>query len=190
MMRTTQLLLLSTALCFSLGTTSVFAMEEADKIILGKKGTPVRIKGQSQDEKRPVRLLQDWVGLGLVKTNPMDVKGGQTLTVTCDFDEVTAPTAISFLNSAQNAYYEGGVTVFPGQKSVTFSSVVPDGDTQTWLIIRDPGFDGKTALPFGLRLKAMDIDVGNVPKSQILKSVDFLQDWLELGLIKTNPIDV
>ncbi|MBI2707418.1 MAG: hypothetical protein HYX35_03785, partial [Proteobacteria bacterium] len=110
--------------------------------------------------------------------------------VTCDFDEVTAPTAISFLNSAQNAYYEGGVVVNTGQQSVTFSSIVPEGDTQTWLIIRNPGFDGKTALPFGLRLKAMDIDLGNVPKSQILKSVDFLQDWLELGLIKTNPIDV
>ncbi|MBI2707417.1 MAG: hypothetical protein HYX35_03780 [Proteobacteria bacterium] len=190
-MRATQLLLLSTTLCFSLGITSAFAMMGNDEFISTKKGTPVRIKGRSRDEgPMPILLVKDWGHLGLVKTNPMDVKGGQTLTVSCDFDEVTAPTAISFLNSAQNAYYEGGVTIFPGQKSITFSSVVPDGDTQTWLIIRNPGFDGKTLLSFGLRLNAMDIDVENAPKSQILKPVDFLQDWAHLGLIKTNPIDV
>lgn len=106
----------------------------------------------SQDGNSAVTFLQNWLELGLVKTNPIGVQKGQTLTATCTFEEVTALTALAFINSAQNAYYEGGVTVQPGQTSVTFSSIVPEDETQTWLIIRNPGFDGKTPLPLGVRI--------------------------------------
>ncbi|MBI2706793.1 MAG: hypothetical protein HYX35_00505, partial [Proteobacteria bacterium] len=113
--------------------------------------------------------LQDWAHLGLIKTNPMDVQGGQELTVTCNFDDVTAPTAISFINSAQNAYYAGGVTVLPGQKSVRFSSIVPERDTRTWLLIHNPAFDGKTLFPLGLRLNEILLKVGTDPRVRLAK---------------------
>ncbi|MBI2707092.1 MAG: hypothetical protein HYX35_02085 [Proteobacteria bacterium] len=147
-----------------------------------------RVKRKSKDES--LELLQDWVNLGLIKTAPIEVKAGQKLKVTCDFDKVTERTAISFLNSAQNGYYDGGVTVDPGQESVIFSSVVPPDETRSWLILRNPGFDGKTLLPFGVRLKSVSIDVEHSSKNQLLKPVDFLQDWVNLGLIKTAPIEV
>ncbi|MBI2706918.1 MAG: hypothetical protein HYX35_01160, partial [Proteobacteria bacterium] len=67
-MRTTQLLLLSTVWCVSLGTTSAFAMMGPDESLLSKKATSVRLKDA------PVQLLQDWRELGLVKTSPIDVK--------------------------------------------------------------------------------------------------------------------
>ncbi|MBI2707789.1 MAG: TIGR02452 family protein [Proteobacteria bacterium] len=129
-------------------------------------------------------LLQDWVGLGLVKTHPLEVQPGQKITVTCTFDKVTAPTTLSFLNSAQNGYYDEGVTVSPGQTSATFTSVVPQGENRTWLIIRNPAFDGSTALPLGVQIKQVLLDV---EKSAPL---NFLQDWVGLGLVKTKPLDV
>ncbi|MBI2706969.1 MAG: hypothetical protein HYX35_01425 [Proteobacteria bacterium] len=104
-------------------------------------------------------FLPDWVDLGLIKTNPIVVKEGQTLTVTCEFDEATEVTEISFLNSAQNGYYSGGVTVQPGEKKATFTSVVPTGETQAWLLIRNPGFNGTDKLALGVNLTDLNIEI-------------------------------
>lgn len=105
-------------------------------------------------------LLQDWIASGLTKTNPIVVTEGQTLTVTCDFEPATEVTEISFLNSAQNAYYSGGVTVQPGETRAVFTSTVPTGETQTWLVIRHPGFNGTDTLTLGVvKFKALDIEL-------------------------------
>ncbi|MBI2706970.1 MAG: hypothetical protein HYX35_01430 [Proteobacteria bacterium] len=101
-------------------------------------------------------LLQDWIASGLTKTNPIVVTEGQTLTVTCDFEPATEVTEISFLNSAQNAYYPGGVTVQPGETRAVFTSTVPT----TWLVIRHPGFNGTDTLTLGVvKFKALDIEL-------------------------------
>ncbi|MBI2707782.1 MAG: hypothetical protein HYX35_05685 [Proteobacteria bacterium] len=143
-------------------------------------------------KKASLDFLQDWVGLGLVKTNAMEVKEGDKLTVTLTFDDVTEPTALSFLNSAQNGYYEGGIVVQPGTKKVTLTSIVPKGETQTWLTIRNPGFDGNTLLPLGLTLNQASLTVERAAPLDVAKAapLDLLQDWVGLGLVKTNPMDV
>ncbi|MBI2707801.1 MAG: hypothetical protein HYX35_05785 [Proteobacteria bacterium] len=103
-------------------------------------------------------ILKDWEKLGLVKTNPIEVKPGQKLTVTCTFDgPVTENTALGFLNSAQNGYYAGEVIVTPGETTVTFSSVVPASETQTWLIVRNPAFNGVSELSLGAKLKSVSL---------------------------------
>ncbi|MBI2706736.1 MAG: tetratricopeptide repeat protein [Proteobacteria bacterium] len=111
---------------------------------------------------KQVDFLQDWVGLGLVKTNPIPVTPGQKLTVTCEFDSATDVTAIDFINTAQNAYYSGGVVVKIGETKATFSSIVPEGETQTWLIIRNPGFNGHTPLPLGVQISSVFLDVEEI----------------------------
>ncbi|MBI2707653.1 MAG: hypothetical protein HYX35_05015 [Proteobacteria bacterium] len=129
-------------------------------------------------------LLQDWANLGLVKTDSINVKPGEKLKVTCTFDEVTQPTTLAFLNSAQNGYYDGGVTVKPGETQVTFSSVVPADETHSWLTIFNPAFNGTTPLPFGVKLKEVVLDV------EKNDSLPLLQDWKDLGLVKTQPVIV
>ncbi|MBI2707781.1 MAG: hypothetical protein HYX35_05680 [Proteobacteria bacterium] len=126
----------------------------------------------------PLDFLQDWVGVGLVKTNPMDVTEGDKLTVTLTFDEVTEPTALSFLNSAQNGYYEGGIVVQPGTKKVTLTSIVPRGETQTWLTVRNPSFNGVSPLPLGLQL---DKTLLTVEKATPL---DLLPDWTKTKFVR------
>ncbi|MBI2707581.1 MAG: hypothetical protein HYX35_04650 [Proteobacteria bacterium] len=97
------------------------------------------------------KLLEGWEKLGLLKTDPLPVKEGQKLTVTCKFiNPATEDTAIDFLNTAQNGYYDGGVIVKKGEIKAAFSSVVPAGETQTWLILRNLAFDGVTELPLGV----------------------------------------
>ncbi|MBI2706737.1 MAG: hypothetical protein HYX35_00210 [Proteobacteria bacterium] len=135
----------------------------------------------------PFEVLEDWVPLGLVKTKPIEVQEGQILTVTCKFDEVTQPTVISFLNSKQNGYYEGGVTVQPGQRSITFSSVVPTDETQTCLVFRNPAFNGTDQMPLALKPNTINISA----KSQtLLQHNDFLQEWVGLGLVKSHPMGI
>ncbi|MBI2707554.1 MAG: hypothetical protein HYX35_04510 [Proteobacteria bacterium] len=132
-------------------------------------------------------LLQDWITLGLIKTNPIDVHPDQKLTVRCTFDHpATEPTAIAFLNSAQNGYYEGGAVIQPGQTSVTFTSVVPQGEERTWLVIRNPGFNAQNPLTLGVQISKvlMDIEEGTAQKLPLVKEFE------NLGLMKTNPIDV
>ncbi|MBI2707079.1 MAG: hypothetical protein HYX35_02020, partial [Proteobacteria bacterium] len=138
------------------------AFNGQDKLPLGVRISNLSAKIEDAPKRqvfKPSNLLQDWVNLGLMKTAPLSVKEGNKLTVTCDFDEVTEPTAISFINSAQNGYYEGGITVQPGQKNATFTSVVPQGDTQTWLLLRNPAFNGTTSLTLGIKLKEILLSV-------------------------------
>ncbi|MBI2707579.1 MAG: hypothetical protein HYX35_04640 [Proteobacteria bacterium] len=104
-------------------------------------------------------LLENWVKQGLIKTDPIPVTPGQTLTVKCTFSEVTEKTAIDFLNTAQNAYYPGGLVVDLGDTQATFSSIVPPNETQTWLIFRNPAFNGLRDLSLGLKLDTLSIDI-------------------------------
>ncbi|MBI2707012.1 MAG: hypothetical protein HYX35_01660 [Proteobacteria bacterium] len=117
---------------------------------------PLKPSTLSVTIKNPT-LLQDWYRFGLLKTNPIPVKPGKKLTVTATFSPATETTAIGFLNSAQNTYYDGGVIVQPGQTSVSFSSIVPVNETQTWLIIRNLAFNGSTDLPLGINFTTWSI---------------------------------
>ncbi|MBI2707580.1 MAG: hypothetical protein HYX35_04645 [Proteobacteria bacterium] len=113
---------------------------------------------KSPTYKNPL-LLDNWKKLGLLKTNPLPVKEGQKLTVTCKFAAATEDTAIDFINTAQNAYYPGGVIVKKGETEATFTSFVPKGETQTWLVLRNPAFNGTAELPLGVGISAISINV-------------------------------
>ncbi|MBI2706810.1 MAG: TIGR02452 family protein [Proteobacteria bacterium] len=139
--------------------------------------------GASKVKDQPVVFLQDWDKLGLLKTNKMNVHPGQKLTVTCTFNEIQKRTHISFLNSKQNGYYDGGVVVEPGMRRISFTSIVPNEETRTWLVIRDPAFDGVTQLPLGVRVNDVFVNVEEEPPFTILP------DWVDLGLLKTNQVD-
>lgn len=146
---------------------------------------PLSTVGNKMITKPP--LLEDWVKLGLLKTKPIEVVPGQKLTVTAKFAAATEKTVISFLNSGQNGYYPGEAIVNIGDTEATFSSVVPAHEAKTWLVVRNPGFNGQDAMNIGVKLKSLSIQ----PEEEILaQTLPILKDWENLGLVKTNPIEV
>lgn len=142
------------------------AFDNATSLPLGIQLSSLTIRSENisssigtQKKIKPKDLIQDWKRFGLLKTNIISVQPGQRLTVNCDLDVLTK-TAISFINSEENGYYEGGVVVeTPGRKTLTFSSVVPDNQTRTWLIFRDLAYDGINERTLGVVVHKLFVDV-------------------------------
>jgi hypothetical protein len=146
----------------------------------------------------PVKLLTDWTSTGLIKTDKILVKGGDEITVICNFSEVNEPTQVKFINTAQNKYYDGGVVVNPGTKTARFTSIVPEGDTHTWLQMFNIGWNNK---PHKIGFSIQDIKIENwgsfLGSTRIFPickvnniPVKLLTDWTKTGLIKTDKLSV
>jgi hypothetical protein len=131
--------------------------------------------------KVPIKLLTDWTPTGLIKTDRIPVKGGDAITVTCNFSEVKEPTQVKFINTAQNKYYDGGVVVNPGTKAARFTSIVPEGDTHTWLQFHNLGWNNT---PHQIGFSIQDI------KIEKALPIKLLTDWTKTGLIKTDKLSV
>jgi hypothetical protein len=131
--------------------------------------------------KVPVKLLTDWTSTGLIKTDKIPVKGGDAITVTCNFSEVKELTQVKFINTAQNKYYDGGIVVNPGTKAAKFTSIVPEGDTHTWLQFHNLGWNNT---PHQIGFSIQDI------KIEKALPIKLLTDWTKTGLIKTDKLSV